>query len=216
MVGSVGMVRGLSRPGSLVIQEALNLLSALGSDSEGTTKKLLMEMRGVQDHNEVVLADAKAAVVEADKREAEVVEEEVELVRNLKEAEELYAGRLSDITNSEEELQCRVEEANTQISENNKAISTSEDEFHREQEGHLESLRVSKEALVEGERILKEDRDALKELESSIEGREEDIKSDRATLDDLRSSLDELKVSLDKRDARVLAAMEGEAVVKGR
>ena len=52
MVGSVGMVRGVSRPGSLVIQEALNLLSALGSDGKGTTKKLLMEMKGVQDHNQ--------------------------------------------------------------------------------------------------------------------------------------------------------------------
>jgi len=215
MVGSVGMVRGISRPGSLVIQEALNLLSALGSDSGGTTKKLLTEMKGVQDHNEVVLADAKAAVIEANKREAEVVEEEAELVRNLKEAEELYAGRLSDIVNSEEELRRRIEEVNAQVSVENNNIKEREEEFHREQEGHLESLRISEEGLAGRERVLKEDREALRQLESSIEGREEDIKSDRETLDDLQVSLDDRKVELDKRDARVLAAMEGETVVEG-
>ena len=222
MVGSVGMVRGISRPNSLVIQEALNLLSALGGDSEGTTKTLLTEMKNVQDHNGVVLADAwvqqtnaKELIVKANKREAEVVEEEAELVRNLKEAEELYAGRLSDIVNSEEELRRRIEEVNAQVSVENNNIKEREEEFHREQEGHLESLRISEEGLAGREKVLKEDREALRQLESSIEGREEDIKSDRETLDDLQVSLDDRKVELDKRDARVLAAMEGETVVEG-
>ncbi|KKK94738.1 hypothetical protein LCGC14_2679850 [marine sediment metagenome] len=214
MVGSVGMVRGLSRPNSLVIQEALNLLSALGSDSKGTTKKLLTEMKGVQDHNEGVLADAKVVVVEADKREAEVVEKEAELARNLIEAGELYNSRLLDITNGEGELQRRVEETNAQISEENEAISTREDELRSDREEHQESLRISKEELVERERVLKEDRKDLKELESSIGGREEEIKSDRITLDGLRDSLDKRKVKLDERDARVLAAIEDKTSVE--
>jgi chromosome segregation ATPase len=216
MVGSVGMVRGLSRPGSLVIQEALNLLSALGGDSEGTTTKLLMEMRGVQDNNLIVLANAKTAVVEANKREAEVVEEEAELVRNLREAEELYAGRLSDIVNSEEGLQRRVEEVDARVSEENNSIREREGELDRKLGEYRESLRTSKEELVRRENILKEDRDALKELESSLKNREEDIKSVEITLDDLQVSLDERKLELDKRDARVLAAMEGRVVVEGR
>ena len=216
MVGSVGMVRGTSRPGSLVIQEALNLLSALGGDSKGTTTKLLTEMKGVQDHNEVVLADAKAAVIEANKREAEVVEEEAELARNLKEAEELYAGRLADIVNGETELQNSIEISNARVSEENESISTRDEEFHRRREGHLESLRTSKEALVERERILKEDRDALRVHESSLKIREDTIKLDEMKLDDYGDSLDKRKLGLDERDARVLAAMEGEAVVEGR
>ena len=213
MVGSVGMVRGLSRPGSLVIQEALNLLSALGSNSEGTTKKLLTEMKDVQDHNEVVLADAKVAVVEANKREAEVVEEEAELARNLIEAEQLYAGRLSDIVSNEEKLQRKIEEVDARVSAENESIRERGDGLDRKQEEYQEFLRTSKEALVERERILKEDREALKELESFLKGREEDINSDEVTLDDLRDSLDKHKIELDKRDARVRDAMESEAVV---
>ncbi len=213
MVGSVGMVRGISRPGSLVIQEALNLLSALGSDSKGTTKRLLTEMKSVQDHNEVVLADAKVVIVEADRREAQVVEEEAELARNLEEAEKLYAGRLSSIISDEEELQRNVEEANTHISEGNEAISTREDKFHREQEDHLESLRASKEELERRERIIKEDKDALRVHESSLEIREDTIKSDEIKLDTIGDSLDERELKLDERDARVRAAMGDEAVV---
>lgn len=216
MVGSVGMVRGISHPGSLVIQEALNLLSALGSGSEGTTKKLLTEMKSVQDHNEVVLADAKAVVVEADRRETEVVEKEVKLAQDLREAEGLYAGRLSDIIRGAGELQQREEEVNTQISRENEAISAREDKFNREKEEHIVAHSKGLEFLVERERILKEDRDALKEFETSLKGREEEIKSDEIALDDLRDSLDERKIKLDKRDARMRAAMEGEAVVEGR
>ncbi len=214
MVGSVGMARGISRPGSLVIQEALNLLSALGS-SEGTSKKLLTEMKAVQGHNEVVLANAKEEIAKANIRETEVVERETELARNLIEAEELYNNRLLSITNGEEKLQRKVDEINVWISEEDRGISEREGKLHRDREEHQKSLRISDEELVERERILKEDRDALKEFESSIEGREVEVKSDEIALDDLRNSLGELKVGLDKRDARVLAAMEGEAVVEG-
>ncbi len=214
MVGSVGMVRGISRPSSLVIQEALNLLSALGSNGKGTTKKLLTEMKGVQDHNGAVLADAKEAVENANKREVEVVEKEEELARNLIEAGELYNSRLLDVTNGEEELQRRIEETNAQISEENEAISTREDELRRDREEHQESLRTGREEFTERERVLKEDREDLKQLESSIGGREEEVKSDRTTLDDLRDSLDKRRVKLDERDARMLVAMEDKTSVE--
>ena len=214
MVGSVGMARSISRPGSLVIQEALNLLSALGS-SEGTSKKLLTEMKAVQGHNEVVLANAKEEIAKANIRETEVVERETELARNLIEAEELYNNRLLSITNGEEELQRKVDEINVWISDENGRISEREGKLHRDRGEHQESLRISGEELTERERILKEDRDALKEFDSSIKGREEEVKSDEITLNDLRDSLGELKIGLDERDARVLAAMEGEAVVEG-
>jgi len=203
------MARGLSRPNSLIIQEALNLLSALGSNSKGTTKKLLTEMKIVQDHNEVVLADAREAVENANKREAEVVDKEVELARDLKEAEELYTGRLSNIVSGEQELQRKVEEDSIQISKENEAINARNDELHREQEKHRKFILLAQTEFAEKERIFKEDREALKELESSFEGREDEITSDRMVLDDLRSSLDERKMELDKRDARVRAAMEG-------
>ncbi len=222
MVGSVGVVRSMPRSNSLVIQDALNLLAAFGSDSEGTTKKLLMEIKDAQDHNEVVLANAVAEGIKCNKRDVEVAEKENKLALDLKEAEELCAERLSGIISGEEELQRRVEEEDNRISVENENINTRKEEFHNEEKRHLESLRISEGSLVERERILKEDRNTLKELESSIEGREEDIKSDKITLDDLRGFLDDLrgsldkrKVDLDNRDARVLAAMEGESVVEG-
>ena len=215
MVGSIGMVRSISRPNSLVIQEALNLLSALGSDGKGTTKKLLVEMKDVQDNNVSVLADVKEEVAKADKRGAEIVEKEVELARNLREAEALYNGRLLEIINSEEKLQHREEEADARISEQDESISEREGELHRGQEEHQESLRKSSEYFSERERVLGEDREALKELESSCEGRVQEIENDKIALDDLRGSLDKYKVKLDKRDARVRAAMEDEAVVDG-
>ncbi len=214
MVGSVGMVRGLSRPNSLVIQEALNLLSALGS-SEGTTTKLLMEMKGVQDHNETVLANAKEETANANVRATLVVEKEAELARNLIEAAELYSSRLLDITNGEKELQRKVDEVNIWISEEDGKVSERENTLRSDREEHQESVRMKIEELGERERILKEDRDDLKELESSVEGREVEVKSDGITLDDLRVSLEERKVRLDKRDARLRVAMEGEAVVEG-
>ena len=210
------MVRGVSRPNSLVIQEALNLLSALGS-SKGTTKKLLTEMKDVQDHNETVLANAKEVVENANKRETEVVEKEAELARNLIEAEELYDSRLLDITNGEEELQRRVDETAVRIVEEDERIKEREDEFHREQEEHLSAHTDKLLALTDRESVLKEDRDALEELKSSIEGREEKIKGDRQVLNDFQTELDGRKIKLDKRDARVRVAMEeDEAVVDGR
>ncbi len=216
MVGSVGMVRGLSRPGSLVIQEALNLLSALGSDSEGTTTKLLMEMKTVQDHNGIVLADAKVVVIEANKREDEIAEEEAELVQNLKEAEELYAGRLSDIVSSEEELQRRIEEVNTQVSAENNSLREREEEFYREQEEHLESLRASKEELERREEILKKDREVLEGNIELLGQHQSSLEDSRKKIDSDRIVLNERKLKLDNRDARVLAAMKDEGVVEGR
>ena len=213
MVGSVGMVRGISRPNSLVIQEALNLLSALGS-SKGTTKKQLTEMKDVQDHNETVLASAKGELEKSNKRGAEVVEKEAELARNLIEAGELYNSRLLDITNGEADLQRKVDEINIWISEEDEKISAREGEFHRMQEEHQESLRVSEGEFSERKRILEEDREDLKRLESSIGGREEEVKSDKTTLDDLRDSLDKRKIKLDERDARVLAAIEDKTSVE--
>ncbi len=215
MVGSVGMVRGIARPNSLMIQEALNLLSAFGSDKKGTTRKLLTEMKEVQDHNEAVLAAANEAVEKANKREAEVVEKEAELARNVKEAEELYASRLLAIVSDEEGFQLKIYESEVRIIEEDEHLSIREEKLRRVQEEHRESIRIGKEEFVERERVLKEDRKDLKDLESSIELREEDIKSDRVALEDLRNSLDELKVDLDKRDSRVRAAMEGETVVGG-
>ncbi len=214
MVGSVGMVRGLSRPNSLVIQEALNLLSALGS-SEGTTTKLLTEMKSVQDHNETVLANAKEETANANVRASLVVDKESELARNLIEAAELYNSRLLDITNGEKELQRKVDEVNIWISEEDGKVSEREDKLRNDRGEHQESVRISTEEFVERERILSEDRDELKALGTSVEGRQEEINSDKITLDDLRDSLGELKARLDQRDARMRAAMEGEAVVEG-
>ena len=214
MVGSVGMGRSVLRPNSAVIQEALNLLSALGS-SEGNTTKLLIEMKIVQDHNETVLANAKEEIVKANERVAEVVEKEAELARNLIEAGELYNSRLLDITNGETELQRKVDEVNVWISEEDEKVSEREDKLRRDREEHQESTRISTEEFVERERILSEDRDELKALGTSVEGRQEEINSDKITLDDLRDSLGELKARLDQRDARMRAAMEGEAVVEG-
>ena len=212
MVGSVGMVRGASQPGSLVIQGALNLLSALGSDSKGTTKKLLMEMKNVQDHNETLLGVAKAAVVEADRREVVVVEKEAELVRNLREAEKLTAGRLSNVLSSEQELQRNMALAHAQISKENETIVIREDSLKSKLGEYQESLRVGNESLAERERALKEGREVLKELESSIKSREENVKSDETGLDNIRNSLDERLTKLDMRDQRIRDAMKDQDI----
>ena len=217
MVGSVGIVKSISRP--LAIQEALNLLSALGADSKGTTARLLTEMKGVQDHNEAVLADATAAVVKADKRDAEIVKNEEKLARNIREAEELYANRLSSIVSSEKEFGRKMEEANAQISGKDEAISTREDKFNRNREEYQESIRINKEEFLERERLLNEDKIFLEgkkqdlgKLQSSINGREENVKSDEKTLYELRISLDKRLAKLDLRDARVRDAMKDQDV----
>ena len=207
MMGSVGRVKGIPRPGPVTIQETFNLLSALGGGTK-TTHKILKEMKDVQAHNEEVLESAKVAIVEANNRETEVAEKEAGLARNLKEAEVLYAGRLKHITDVEEVLQRRGEAVDTQASENSENISTREDELHRKQGEHQESLRAGRLEFVEREQVLKESREALGQLELSIERREQQIESDRTALNDLQDSLDERKLVLDKRDDRVRAALE--------
>lgn len=207
MVGSVGRVKGIPRPGVVTLQETFNLLSALGSGDE-RVKKILDEMIAVQDHNEGVLEAAKDAVVKADKREEEVVKQEAELARNLREAEELYARRLQTITNTEEELQRRGMEIETEANETSRGISGREDELRQKQEAHKESLRAGRLEFDGRERMLRDNREALRQLGSSIEDREQKINSDRIVLDDFQSELDERKAKLDERDARVHAAME--------
>ncbi len=212
MVGSVGMVRGLSRPNSLVIQEALNLLSALGGDSKGTTKKLLTEMKEIQDHNETSLASAKEEIANSNKRAAEVIEKEAELSRNVLEAEELYSNRLLDITNGEENLQHKVDEVNVWISGEDGRISELEEKLLHDREDHQQALRESNEVLTQKSGALKKERDYLKELAASIKSREENVKSDETGLDNIRNSLDERLTKLDMRDQRIRDAMKDEDI----
>ncbi len=215
MVGSVGMTRGVSRPNSLIIQEALNLLSALGGDKEGATKQLLVEMKSVQDHNEIVIVEAKAELERVNQREVEVIEQEENLARELIRTEELYRLRLLDTINGEVELQRKADQAAVKISEANNNLSEREDQLREDKEKYQEIIRVDRIELAGREQALIGDKEALKVLVASTEGREEEIKNDRVSLDHLRALLDRLKLELDNRDARVLAAMEGKVVVGG-
>ena len=208
MVGSVGMVRGLSRPNSLVIQEALNLLSALGGDGKGVTKKLLTEMKEIQDSNATALEFLKEEITNSNKRTAEVTEREAELARNVLEAEELYSNRLSVIENGEEDLQRKTDEINVWISGEDERISELEDTLRRDREEYQETLDESNKVIVQRSGVLKEERKNLKELEASIKDREENVKSDETGLDDLRDSLNERSTKFDLRDARVRDAMK--------
>lgn len=213
MMGFVGRVKGIPRPGPVTIQETFNLLSALGGGTKAT-HKILKEMKDVQAHNEEVLESAKVAIVEANKRESEVAEKGVELARNIREAEVLYAQRLKTITNAEEELQRKEEAVDTQAHVTSEGISEREDELNRKKVAHQESLRSGRLEFEEREGVLKESREALEHLESSIENREQKIGDDRQVLDASQRELDKRKLELDTRDARMLAAMEGEAVVE--
>ncbi len=209
MVGSVGMARSVPRPNSLVIQEALNLLAALGGDKKGATKELLTEMKSIQDHNESVLADAKKEVVKANEREALVLEEEAELSRSLIAANELHRLRLLDITNGEMELQRNVDNAAVQISKENGEISLREDQLRLDMGKHDEIIGRDRVELAKGQNLLNADREDLNHRESAIKGSEDSIKSDRATLDSRSQILDKFKLDLDNRDTRLRAAMEG-------
>ncbi len=208
MVGSIGMVRGLSRPNSLVIQEALNLLSALGGDGKGVTKKLLTEMKDVQDKNATALEFLKDEITNSNKRTAEVTEREAKLSRDVLEAEELYSTRLSVIEDGEENLQRKTDEINVWISEEDGRISDLEDKLSRDREEYQETLDESNKVIVQRSGVLKEERKNLKELEASIKSREESVKSEEIVLNDLRDSLNERSTKLDLRDARVRDAMK--------
>ncbi len=212
MVGSVGMVRGLSRPNSLVIQEALNLLSALGGDGKGVTKKLLTEMKEIQDSNATALEFLKEEITNSNKRTAEVTEREAELARNVLEAEELYSNRLSVIENGEEDLQRKTDEINVWISGEDERISELEDTLRRDREEYQETLDESNKVIVQRSGVLKEERKNLKELEASIKDREENVKSDETGLDKVRNSLDERLTKLDMRDQRIRDAMKDQDV----
>ncbi len=216
MVGSVGMARGVSRPNSSVIQEALNLLSALGGDKAGATTKLLIEMKSVQDHNEDVAATAREVIIKANERETTVFEREKELERELIGTEELYRLRLLEITNGEAELQHKVDQAAITISEENGKIQEREDKLRNVREHYEETIHVDKMELTKRENVLKEDREDLKTFESSLQSCEEEIERDRVTLGSRAASLDQFKLELDARDARMRAAMENQAVVGGR
>lgn len=208
MVGSIGMVRGLSRPNSLVIQEALNLLSALGGDGKGVTKKLLMEMKEIQDNNATALEFVKEEITNSNKRTAEVTEREAKLSRDVLEAEELYSTRLSVIENGEEDLQRKTEEINIWISGEDGRISELEDKLRRDREEYQETLDESNRVIAQRSGKLKEERKNLKELEVSIKDREGNVKSDEKALNDIRNSLEERSTKLDLRDTRVLDAMK--------
>ncbi len=207
MVGSVGMARSVSRPNSLVIQEALNLLSALGGNKAGATTKLLEEMKGIQIHNENVILDAKAELVRVNQRDVEVGEREEELARELIGTEELYRLRLLETTDGEAKLQHKVDQAVITISEETARTRAREDQLRDDQGKHEENMRTDRTELVNREQALIGDKETLKELEASIKDREDSIKSDRATLDDLHGILDKRKIDLDERDARMRAAM---------
>ncbi len=207
MVGSVGMARSVSRPNSLVIQESLNLLSALGGNKAGATTKLLIEMKSIQDHNEIVIVNAREAVVKANQREDAVFKREEDLARDLVRAEELYKLQLLETSNAEKELQRKVDNTAIQISEENGRIGLREDQLRDDRGKHEENMRADRTELTDRESVLTEGKENLEVRESAMEDRGAEIERDRVTLGNRAVSLDKFKSELDDRDARMRTAM---------
>ena len=90
-----------------------------------------------------------------------------------------------------------------------------EDKLKADRREYQEGIRVDTEAIKEWEKGLKKDRKALEEFESLLASREAVVSSDEKTIDNFRDLLDRRQVELDDRDARVIAAMGGKAVVGG-
>lgn len=197
-----------ARPSSAVMQEALNLLSALGSNKD--TKDLLEQMLQAQMKNGELIEKAEEIIDQAAQRDVEVTEREATLHRNTIQASGELERKRQGLADREGNLEGK------------------KDQFASDMRIRMDELEARRETLDrrrdEGDVELGEERVRVETLEADVIRREGGLADERllldthkgvldqrtSALDDLEAELGQLSERLDQRDNRLLAAMEGE------
>lgn len=136
VLGALGTV---PKPGSVVITEAVNLLTALGKD-KSSMKGKLEDMLKVQKHNEEVLKQARGALTELNQLQAKLdkdikrheydLHEEDEVLNersaNLVSGERILDRKMSEFEVNEKQKKSATEERNHQFNQLNSQLKNRE------------------------------------------------------------------------------------------
>lgn len=207
MVGTLQALRSVSRPSGTVIQEALNLLSAMGGGSKAV-KTSLMEMKAVQLNNEAVLLEAKDTITEADHRDEASTKRETGLQIRIKKAEVTLVARYEAVAKKEEDLTHQAVE----LTELARSRSEELDGLVKE----IENRRMENEtglAIIRTELLAREEKvielgKLAKQTEIEIEDRLRILVGSEEEIRERRVVVEALKTKLDQRDERLRAAMD--------
>ena len=162
VVGKIGGTRRVPKPSSDVLNEALNLLVALGGGED--IKKMVAEMKAVQEHNEAVLKQALEATAEANKRTMDAEQAEAE-------AERARSKGLGEVTTAQEVLKRDTTAAEEAQREAQKRLGGS---TARLEKATQETDRRAREQ-AKGERALQEKTQRLRRQEDELRVREEAV-----------------------------------------
>lgn len=183
MVMQLGGVRKAPKPSSSTLEEALKLFSFMGGDNKAG-KKLLEEMKDVAAHNEKILAEANAAVQEANK-----------MNRDLDDARQAFSDY-------EKKTRTEFENVAAELVARSKGLDekkSNDDAYFKSQK---ESLDAKSKDVYETDQSLAAREKALVDRFNELEAREKKVKAAEAH---------NTKVlrDLELRDQRVRQAMGG-------
>lgn len=106
MISKVGALHTPPKPSTAVMDAAIGMLTVFGDPQK--LKKLLTEIRDVQQHNEQVFKDAQAALSDVTKREKKMDEDFVQHVQENATAKTDIATRRRNLQVSEDRLATRI------------------------------------------------------------------------------------------------------------
>ncbi len=183
MIKQLGGTRAVPKPNSAVASEAIELFTFLGgSNKEGI--KLLQEMRDVQSHNEKVLSEATAAIVEASRLQVSVEKAQKALDAESQKARSALDKREDNLAKGHVALDHKKNLDDNYLKSQNASLTKREKEL-----GELDSSFVLRER-------------ALKDGNNQVFAREKAVKKEQAANSAAR-------LLLDQRTARIKAAVEG-------
>ena len=210
MVGSVGQLRSIPRPGPSAIREVFDLLTAVKGGTK-TVKSLLEKMLKVQEENAEVLAQAQKAVAERDKLEAEIAAKRENLQREYEVAEADLAARIKELDNREESLNNRDTEVQALAKVSTEKLDKKKNEDRKELAEVRKTLADYRERLETKEAEQDKREQMLDALQTTVRNEKEENEKTLKLLQQHRRSLEGYKQRLDERDKRLRIAM-GEEV----
>ena len=205
MLKSLGTMRNVPRPSPQVIQEAISLLSVMGGS--GDAKKMLNDMKSVQEHNEQVAASARLVIEEANERDREVTEGEAILHQKVRMTEADLAQKRSKLADDESSVRERLKGEEEQLQRREGELVVVKEEIAVQRTADTEMLLRGKDALQAKENDLVRREEELRLARGVLNVQEEEYKQERLKFADQQRGLHTLKDKLDARDARVLEAM---------
>jgi len=207
MVGTLQVLRSIPHPSSQIVQEALNLLAAMGGGSK-TVKTLLKEMKVVQDNNESVLAEAKATIAEANNRDQEVSDREAALVQRTKQAEATIIGRYEEVVRKEEDLSLKMSQAAEDFRVKTVELEEQAEKLKQNKQKADQEISEGMARLKEWESQLADRTVAMEQLEADAVIRMKKIERVEQDLDIKHKEVEAFKSKLDARDERLRTVMD--------